>query len=104
MGVVQEQRIQKDGSSIFPKVQHPVSNLLAQVLKFQLCTFTHTIIGKGFAFIRQGSGLPGNIRNGDSLSVCNELGELSVNSSLELFDSHVARMLVGEVKVDSRLA
>lgn len=34
----------------------------------------------------------------------NYLGELGVNSSLELFDSHVARMLVGEVKVDSRLA
>lgn len=34
----------------------------------------------------------------------NYLGEFGVNSSLELFDSHVARMLVGEVKVDSRLA
>lgn len=66
-----------DVTHIFPKVQHPVSDLLAEVLEFQLCAFTHTIIGKGFAFICQGSGLSGNVRNGDSLSVGNELRRVS---------------------------
>lgn len=76
MGVVQEQRIQEDGSNIFPKVQHPVPDLLAEILEFQLCTFTHAIIGKSLAFIRQRSRFSDNVWHGDSLSVGNKLGEI----------------------------
>lgn len=104
MGVIQEQGIQKDGSNIFPKVQHPVSDLLTEILEFQLCTFTHAIIGKSLAFICQRSRFSSNVRHGDPLSVGNKLGELGLDSCLELLDSHVSRVLVGEVEVDDRLA
>ena len=66
-----------DATHIFPKVQHPVSDLLTEILEFQLCTFTHAIIGKSLAFIRQRSRFSDNVWHGDSLSVGNKLRRVS---------------------------